>query len=486
MPTSWPEAPRDEPVPTAWPEAPRIEPASGSWPEAPRPSGNAPSRPEPPPARDPLPAWSNLSSPAPWPPRQDPLPGTPAPDPLASSYGSASGTHPGPNQPNGGMPGAQPGFDPLTGDLSASRVRDPLAGVPGLDPMSAPGRPDPLGGPAEHTVALGAHAAQQAAQQQAPPQQAPPQQAPPQQGAPQEAQGEARPGSNLSRDPSDPDHRFVTAGQISGSRTPPPERQQELWDNVFGDEYEGMGDDGPGKPVWLYALAGSVAIALVAALLWAFLAGPLASEPATTAASEPSTSAPAGKPTAKKPSVGRLPRFPGDPSPVTGVLADPDAGISIPRLGGPWKADVRTTMKSTYGYSTRQFAPAGTDAAGKPVVAQIMTGPLPAKLAGSFTSPENLEPVIKAVVVSARKLYFSTPNTAKKTATQALKVGGLPAQLNAYDVTVDGVKTTVVAAAVTTGADVPAIVYMSVPAEHKELLPDVNSVFKQIKVTAAS
>ncbi|MEU4721605.1 hypothetical protein AB0G06_18435 [Nonomuraea dietziae] len=473
-------------MPTSWPEAPRIEPASGSWPDAPRSGGAAPNRSEPPPVRDPLPAWSNLSSPAPWPPpRQDPLsgPSAPANDPLSSSYGTAAsgahaatqtGAHAG--APTGAHPGldpapsVQPGFDPLTGASSAPRNADPLAGAQNLDP---------LGGPADRTVVVGAHAA--------PPQ---PQDSHPQEPHPREAHGEARPGSNLSRDPSDPDHRFVTAGQISGSRTPPPERQQELWDTVFGEGYESMGDDGsddePGKPVWLYALAGSVAIALVAALLWAFLAGPLASEPAATPSSEPSTTAPGGKPTAKKSTVGRLPRFPGEASPVTGTMADPDAGISVPRLGGPWRADVRSTMKSTYGYSTRQFAVTGTDSAGKQVFAQVMTGPLPAKLAGSFSSPENLEPVIKAVVVSARKLYFSTPNSAKKIATQTLKVGGLPGQLNAYEVTVDGVRTTVVAAAIATGADVPAVVYMSVPSEHKELLPDVNSVFKQIKVTAAS
>ncbi|GAA3470104.1 hypothetical protein [Nonomuraea roseola] len=498
-------------MPTSWPEAPRIEPASGSWPEAPRAGGAAPNRSEPPPVRAPLPAWSNLSSPAPWPPpRQDPLSGPSGPehDPLSSSYGTAAsgahatthtgahpgahtGTHPGLDplagppsthprlDPLAGPPSAQPGFDPLTGASSAPRNADPLAGTQGLDPLTAPGRQDPLGGPADRTVVVGAHAA--------PPQ---PQDSHPQETHPREAQGEARPGSNLSRDPSDPDHRFVTAGQISGSRTPPPERQQELWDTVFGEGYESMGDDGsddePGKPVWLYALAGSVAIALVAALLWAFLAGPLASEPEATPSSEPSTTAPAGKPTAKRSTVGRLPRFPGEASPVTGALADPDAGISVPRLGGPWRADVRSTMKSTYGYSTRQFAVTGTDSAGKQVFAQVMTGPLPAKLAGSFSSPESLEPVIKAVVVSARKLYFSTPNTARKTATQTLKVGGLPGQLNAYEVTVDGVRTTVVAAAIVTGADVPAVVYMSVPSEHKELLPDVNSVFKQIKVTAAS
>ncbi|MEU7892092.1 hypothetical protein AB0B45_04425 [Nonomuraea sp. NPDC049152] len=493
MPTSWPETPRDEPVPTSWPEAGRIEPASGSWPDAPRAGGSSPAWPEQsPPTREPLPAWSNLSTPAPWPPREsgiapqghDPLGIDPA-DPLGAGtspshprldppppHQQASdplGAHP-PAPPQGGYP---PVGHPQAVDPRVAGGQAGLAPQPGMPPVQGP----PQHHPADPTAMGNGHAA-------APGMPAP--DAPPQ-GAP----GEPRPGANLSRDPSDPDNRFVTAGQISGSRTPPPERQQELWNTVFGDNYEAMGeedaDEGPGKPVWIYALAGSVAIALVAALVWAFIAGPLASDSSAAPSAEPSSSAPPKKnPPTKKPSVGRLPRFQGDPSPVTGLTADPTAGISVPRLGGPWKPDLRSTMKSTFGYSTRQFAPAGTDAAGKQIVAQVMTGPLPAKLAGAYTSPENLEPVIKAVVVSARKLYFSTPNDAKKTATQALKVGGLPAQLNAYEITVDGVKTTVVAAAISTGADMPAIVYMSVPSEQKELLPDINSVFKQIKATAAS
>ncbi len=501
VPTSWPQTSREEPVPTSWPESGRIEPASGSWPEAPRAGGSSPAWPEQPPTREPLPAWSNLSAPAPWPPRDSPAPppgtgplGIDPADPLGAGtnpshprldplpphhqagdpHAARSQAHPQAAYPQAGPPPA--GAPPVAGGQAGLAPQHP-----GQQPIQQPGMPpvqgQPQHGPADPRAMRDGHAAGPSAH------------AP--DALPQGAPGEPRPGANLSRDPSDPDNRFVTAGQISGSRTPPPERQQELWDTVFGDNYEAMGEDeadeGSGKPVWIYALAGSVAIALVAALLWAFIAGPLASETSAAPSAEPSASASVNKkPPTKKPSVGRLPRFQGEASPVTGVTADPSAGISVPRLGGTWKPDLRSTMKSTFGYSTRQFAPAGTDAAGKQVVAQVMTGPLPAKLAATYTSPENLEPVIKAVVVSARKLYFSTPNAARKTATQALKIGGLPGQLNAYEITVDGVKTTVVAAAVSTGADVPAIVYMSVPSEQKELLPDINSVFKQIKLTAAS
>ncbi|MCA2219752.1 hypothetical protein [Nonomuraea aurantiaca] len=304
----------------------------------------------------------------------------------------------------------------------------------------------------------------------------------------EEHQGEhGRPGSNLSRDPSDPDHRFVTAGQISGSRTPPPERQQELWNTVFGDDYQAMGEpeslDNPGKPLWIYALAGSVAIALVGAVLWAFLAGPLATNtPATTntAAAKPSTSASAS-PTKATSSIPRLPRWSGKAAPVTGIVANPSAGITVPRLGGTWQQDQRATVKTTYGFDTRQYVVTGNNSS-----AQILTGPLPAKLASSFTSEDDLEPVIKQVVLNARKRFFPVGNTVKKIAQQPIKVGQSSGRVIAYALTSGTEKATIVTAAINTGKDVPAIVYMSIPSTSKQLLPDINTVIKQIKVTPTS
>uniref|UniRef100_UPI003556B51C hypothetical protein n=1 Tax=Nonomuraea rhizosphaerae TaxID=2665663 RepID=UPI003556B51C len=298
-----------------------------------------------------------------------------------------------------------------------------------------------------------------------------------------------RPGSNLSRDPSDPDHRFVTAGQISGSRTPPPERQQELWNTVFGDDYQGMGEpeslESSGKPLWIYALAGSVAIALVGAVLWAFLAGPLASNepsPSATTAAKASTS-PSSAPTKAASSIPRLPRWSGRAAPVTGTVQNLTAGLTVPRLGGTWQLDQRgpVTVRATYGYDTRQFVVTGPNRA-----AQIMTGPLSAKLASSFTSEDDLEPVIKQVVLNARKRFFPADNKVRKIAQQPIKVGQNSGRVIAYALTSGTEKATIVVAAVNTGKDVPAIVYMSVPSTSKQLLPDVNTVIKQMKVTAAS
>ena len=44
----------------------------------------------------------------------------------------------------------------------------------------------------------------------------------------------------------------------------------------------------------------------------------------------------------------------------------------------------------------------------------------------------------------------------------------------------------IVTAAINTGKDVPAIVYMSIPSTSKQLLPDVNTIIKQLKVTPTS
>jgi hypothetical protein len=293
-----------------------------------------------------------------------------------------------------------------------------------------------------------------------------------------------RPGHNLSRDPSDPDRPFVTAGQISGSRTPPPERQQELWNTVFGDNYQAMGDDpesldDPGKPIWIYALAGSVAIALVAALLWAFLAGPLAGEepPKTDVADikASSSAAPTKKPVN---AIGRLPTYRGKAAPVIGTVPNVQAGITVPRLGGTWRLDQRATVKGTYGFDTRQYSLIDADTAG-----QILTGPLPTRLSSAYTTPDDLEPVIKAVVVDARKRLFEPGNKVRKIAQQPIKVGDATGRLMAYALTSPTEKATIVTAAINTGGEVPAIVYMSIPAEGKALLPDVNTVVKRLSLS---
>ncbi|GAA3808180.1 hypothetical protein GCM10022226_30340 [Sphaerisporangium flaviroseum] len=303
------------------------------------------------------------------------------------------------------------------------------------------------------------------------------------------------------REPDDPYKPFVTAGQISGPKTPPPERQQELWNTVFGDNYEAIGDEaeaaGGGKRVWLFALVASVGVALVAALLWAVLAGPLRSAPAETEASKgkgtpkasTSSAGKAGTGTTKPQSIGRLPRYPGDASPRAGVLTDKVSAISLARLGGPWRLDLDTQrVQSTYGFSTRQYVAAGTDAAGTPRFAQVMTGPLATALAGKYSAsaPGKLTPVISSVAFAARNKFFPPGNKVVKTAEQRLSAGGRPARVVAYQILAGRTKTTLVVGAVSTGAERPVIVYMSVPDSKKELLPDINTIFSSIRPVATA
>ncbi|MFC7649264.1 hypothetical protein ACFQX6_59295 [Streptosporangium lutulentum] len=142
-------------------------------------------------------------------------------------------------------------------------------------------------------------------------------------------------------------------------------------------------------------------------------------------------------------------------------------------------------MPTVFGFATRQYLPAGPDSTGKTQFAQVMSGPLSPRLKSKYTSPENLAPVINAVASASRNKFFPEGNTARKTAQQTLTVDGLPGQLAAYEITSGEAKTTMVVAAVSTGADLPAIVYMSVPDSKKELLPDINTVFKSIKATTS-
>jgi hypothetical protein len=453
-------------------------------------------------------AWANLSSPAPWPqhdaahasagydrapapPHDQTLPGAMPPHDRAGPYDQTSpprdestynATHDQTPLDDRGTAVYGQGVSPLDERAAAPRHQ---AATP-LDDRATPRGPG--GGPADDRTMTygqqnGRHNGHPGGQPGGQPggrvDERPGQDG----GRPGEQQQEqGRPGHNLSRDPSDPDRPFVTAGQISGSRTPPPERQQELWNTVFGDNYQAMGEpeslDDPGKPIWIYALAGSVAIALVAALLWAFLAGPLAGEepPKTNVAVTKST--PPAAPT-KKPvnAIGRLPRYRGKAAPVIGTVPNAQAGITVPRLGGTWRLDQRSTVKGTYGFDTRQYALIDADTAG-----QILTGPLPARLTDHYTTPDDLEPVIKAVVVDARKRLFPEGNTVRKIAQQSIKVGDTTGRLMAYSLTSPTEKATIVTAAINTGGEVPAIVYMSIPSEGKALLPDINTVVKRLSL----
>ncbi|HEX4813688.1 MAG TPA: hypothetical protein VFV66_13145 [Nonomuraea sp.] len=541
-PMAWPEAPQPAGHDPSWPEPPRAE---GSWPEPPRrprhgsspppdgPRDTSPSWPEPPrpdtgwpePPREPHPqqAPAHQSAPHQRASRQDVPPSWPgaSPQDVPMSWPETPGAVPPSGVPGDRRAGQAPVPDPVP-----AWAQPPTPAPGAWSNLSSPGsRPHGAGGPAgdvadQRTATFNQVTPSGPAPHEHGP---PPQNRPPEERTATYAQhpenllndraapstpmdstqtgmphaedrnnphpGGHRPGSNLSRDPSDPENRFVTAGQISGSRTPPPERQQELWNTVFGDNYQAMGDhealdDEEGKPVWIYALGGSVAIALVAALLWAFLAGPLAGEDAEGSASSATSTSPSApaKPSATRTSnsIGPLPKYPGDPSPVVGRVPIATAGISVPRLGGDWQLDQRPTVKGTYGYEVRQYVQVAPEK-----YAQFLSGPLPQPLA-SYYEADNLEPVIKQVVLSARKTYFPSDNKVRKIAQQAIKVGDQTGRLIAYSLTSETERATIVTMAVNTDGTLPAIVYMSIPAENKKLLPDIRTVMNQLRLTAGS
>ncbi|WP_169950756.1 hypothetical protein [Microbispora sp. H11081] len=286
--------------------------------------------------------------------------------------------------------------------------------------------------------------------------------------------------------PEDPYRPFVTAGQISGPKTPPAHRQQELWNTVFGENYRAIDEyeeEEPGRPVWLYALVASVAAALVGVLVWAFAAGPLSSgdtaEAATSAKPSPAATGATAKPQAQVP---RLPVYKGQASPVIGVVTDTAARITLPRLGGPWQADTDPAqIRASYGFTSRQYVPAGMTTTGKQEFALVMSGRLAQSLAVKYTTPDNLGPVVSAVMFRARQTQFPKDNKVTKVAQQRLARNGLTGLTAAYKVTADGATTTVVISVVNTGADLPTIVYMAVPELKKELLPDINTVTRSIK-----
>ncbi|WP_203884091.1 hypothetical protein [Planotetraspora kaengkrachanensis] len=316
---------------------------------------------------------------------------------------------------------------------------------------------------------------------------APAQASPPWPGPPADVAQPTSPDPSRGEDPYKP---FVTAGQISGPKTPPAHRQQELWDTVFGDTSQTMDDydDERGRPVWVFALVTTVILALIGGLVWAFVAGPLSSgdtgDTSAAPSAEPTTSAAAAKPEVLFPA---LAAYKGTPSPVKGTVPDPDAALSLPRLRGPWKVDTNAaSIRTTYGFSTRQYVPAGMTTRGKQEFAQVMSGPLPESLASKYTSPSKLTPVVAAVMTTARQTFFPKGSTASKVAQQRYSHNGITGLLVTYKVTADHEDTTVAVAALNTGGDLPAIVYVAVPELKDDLLPDINSVFKSTRKLKAS
>ncbi|ETK32167.1 hypothetical protein [Microbispora sp. ATCC PTA-5024] len=424
------------------------------------------------------------------PQRFDPAQGSPfdRPAPSASPFDRPSqGSAPDPSAPSASpfdRPGPMPRFDGVGfggHDPSDPPTAQMAAAVP-TAPPSAPSGPQP--GPQGHQSGpqTAPHFASQPGPQPGPQATAP-------HGAPLPPGGHQAPGTQPPQGGpggDDPYKPFVTAGQISGPKTPPAHRQQELWNTVFGENYRAMDEydeEEGGRPFWLYALIVSVVIALVGALVWAFVAGPLSSGdgPSTSAAPEPtaSSSAPAAKPQSQFPG---LPAFKGTPSPVAGTLADRTAGISVPRLGSPWQVDPNhQTVQATYGFATRQFVSAGMTTRGKPEFAQVMTGPLPQALAVKYTTPDKLGPVLSAVMFKARQSLFPKGNKVTKVAQQRLSRNGLTGLLALYKVEADHEESTVLVAAVNTGADLPAVVYMAVPALKDDLLPDITTVVRSIR-----
>lgn len=367
---------------------------------------------------------------------------------------------PGGQMPGGAMPGGAMPEGPAHGATPGAQM--PGGAMPGSPDHSRPSAPFT---PSVRSYAESAPAAPHASA--APPHASGAPQAPPQ--------------------PEDPYRPFVTAGQISGPKTPPAHRQQELWNTVFGENYQAIDeyeDDEDGRPVWLYALVASVVAALVGVLVWAFAAGPLSSgdaaEASTSAKPTPAKTATTTKPQTQ--TASRLPVYKGTASPVNGVLTDTAGRVTLPKLGGPWQADADPAqVKATYGFTTRQYVPAGMTTKGKREFAVVMSGTLAQSLAAKYTTPDNLGPVINAVMYRARQTQFPKDNKIAKVAQQRLARNNLTGLAAAYKVTADGATTTVVVAAVNTGADLPTIVYMAVPELKNDLLPDINTVFRSIK-----
>ncbi len=445
-------------------------------------------------------------------------PGFPELPPQEGPWASAPNVFPRADERNPSFPPRPVESEPAA-ELLLPGSRRPCS-APRADPFD-PRVPHPVDEQAQHYQTAQAQAATQAAMQaqaapatdrtvtMGPPGHAAPPQQPtaqhPQMQTPQQQMPQQTPPQGLPAQPSpqaqhygpttgehlvqqlphdDPYKPFVTAGQISGPKTPPAARQQELWNTVWGDGQHTTDDDEDdekGKPVWLFALVGSVLVALIVALLWAFLAGPLSSAAETTAqpAPRPSRRPPSRPPSA--PAQGTAsPTYEGEKSAVKGDLTDDAAGISISMLGGQWKTDADTqTVKATYGYTTRQYVSAGLTSKGKPWFATVSDGP-------AARRPRLAVQVADRHAAGAERRGGPGPEHDLPQAQQGrqgrrAEAARRPGPGRRLQGDRRRRRTLVVVAAVNTGAEVPSIVYMQIPDLRDDLLPDVNTILDSIK-----
>ncbi|MEO3786553.1 hypothetical protein ABGB12_24775 [Actinocorallia sp. B10E7] len=188
---------------------------------------------------------------------------------------------------------------------------------------------------------------------------------------------------------------------------------------------------------------------------------------------------------AEPPPRKKLMTFKGGGSPVTGVLADPNSGLSVPQLGGGWVEPTKKNKLAQSGWSGQQILV--TEKKGTQLwYGTVLTSPLGPVERRIWAKGGDLEQNAAAVASSLEDRLYGFPHKTSELASQPLKAGGrdgwLVARYLKYDrAPVRSTAEVVVTVLVDTGKQYPSVLFVSMPNTHKTLWPDINTVISQLK-----
>ena len=195
--------------------------------------------------------------------------------------------------------------------------------------------------------------------------------------------------------------------------------------------------------------------------------------------------APGATPIPSGPPTVPLPAFPGTPGAVTGRIEDPDAGISYAQFAPPWQ--ISTPVGPQF-FTAGEANLTETSSSGVKWYAIIsslqMSSPMRPAYGGN---PANLRTFAALQFRLLASNIYPADRTSTEIADQPLTVAGRQAWLVGYHETFNapGFKTAgetgVLIMVAGPGPD-PGVLYISIPDNRKDLLPDIPAVIKSLQV----
>ncbi|MEV6039502.1 hypothetical protein AB0L65_50840 [Nonomuraea sp. NPDC052116] len=214
---------------------------------------------------------------------------------------------------------------------------------------------------------------------------------------------------------------------------------------------------------------------------------PASAEPAPTPTPATATPSPSGLAVTRIPegSVVKLPRRPGQGSPVIGRVTDPKTGLSFAELGSPWRPsrpigdgpiqDGRYNLRQTL--LTETYGTDGDREWWADIDSQHLWSDLDAG--------DSLYDAARAMLDYKQGSAFPSGTTGRDIASQPVRRGWLLARMIRMPPSPDGRKARQelsVVIAVDTGRPRPAILWITIPDTHRRLWPDVDTLVKSLKI----